>query len=392
MAIVLRPLPEDKAVAELRRQVQTAVTETRAKIRAQVLSNKPIRQLRRLETELRGIRAYLDQYLQLWTITQVPSAWQRGYGQSVRVLKEAGASLSEQQAFVGVNVPAVNLVAENLVRQFEVGVAQQLLEASAIAGRFVGRRLDDIYRRLGLEAGAQRILTGRAYTVVAMDEMAKLEAEGILFFTDAANRRWSLDAYTQMVSRTVLRETEATALITGLTDNGHDLVYVPPHAPTCRLCVQVQDRVYSITGLTPGYPQLPHWPPHPNCRHPVQPYFPEADSNTAATRERSGRPFEDSRSLAEIEAYDLTQERNRLIRQERQLAQLKAGGTVPLGKRGEELVKLARAGDPEAKRKLVGLKEQLLGRLDDRLRETRRKLRELPVPKWPFGGLRPPMR
>lgn len=386
MAVILRPLPEDKAVAELRRMVQAASDQTRLKIWAQIARRKPTAQLMQLQRELQAILLYLDQYMQLWTGTQIPAAWQRGYSRAVGALHQAGIITAPAAGLTGVNISAANLVAENLVRQFEASTIQLFIEATGAANRFIGRRVDDIYRRLGLEVGAQRILTGVSYTAVAADAMAKLEAEGIFRFTDAANRRWSLEAYTQMLGRTVLREADAMALVTGLTDNGHDLVYVPPHAPTCARCAMVEDRVYSITGRTDGYPVLPHWPPHPNCRHPLEPYVPGADRNLDATRERSNRPFEDQRSDAARAAYDQTQERNRLIRHERYLAQLKATRSVPLGKRGEELARLARAGDPEAKLKLGALRDRLLAGVDDRLAETRRKLRELPVPIRTTGG------
>lgn len=389
MAVVLRPLPEDRAVAELRRLVRGAIGDVGDTIARQILKGKPTRQLRQLQLELETILAYLDREMELWTQTQVPAAWQRGYRAAVTALERAGIIATTRAAFTGVNIPAANLLAENLIHRLEVGTVEQLLEATAEARTFLGRRVFDMYRRLGLEAGAQRVLTGKAYTAVAADMMAQLEAEGILWFTDSTNRRWSLDAYTQMVSRTVLRETEALAMTTGLANHGHDLVYVPPHSPTCGRCAVLQDRVYSITGQTPGYPKLPRWPPHPNCRHPVQPYFAEQDPNAAARREQSNRSLElDPRSKAQVEAYELTQERNRLIREERTLAQLKARGTVPLGKRGEELARLAAMGDPEARRKLVELKERLQDRLDQRLREARQKLRDLPVPARSTGGLR----
>lgn len=391
MAIILRPLPEDQAVNELRRLVQLAIADVRLKIRSQLLGAKPVAQLRRLETELQGILTHLNRNMQFWTETQVPAAWQRGYTQAVTALERTGLLATQRAGFTGVNVPAANLLAENLVRRLEVGTLQQLLEATGTAQRFIGRRVFDMYRQLGLDAGAQRILTGKAYTAVAQDMVAKLEAEGVLWFTDAGGRKWSLESYAQMVSRTVLRETETVALTTGLQDNGYDLVYVPWHKPTCPVCARLQDRVYSISGRTEGYPQLPRWPPHPNCRHPLVPYFPAQDSNADATREQSNREAEaDPRSEAERTAYAVTQERNRLIRQERQLAQLKAGGSVPLGKRGEELRRLAEAGDPEARANLLQLQRRLRDRLTDRLAETRRRLRALPVVPRATGGLSRP--
>lgn len=388
MAIILRPLPEDQAVNELRRLVSLAIADVRLKIRSQLLGAKPVAQLRRLETELQGILAHLNRNMQLWTETQIPAAWQRGYTQAVTALERTGLLATQRAGFTGVNVPAANLLAENLVHRLEVGTLQQLLEATGTAQRFIGRRVFDMYRQLGLEAGAQRILTGKAYTAVAQDMMAKLEAEGVLWFTDAGGRKWSLESYAQMVSRTVLRETEAVALTTGLQENGHDLVYVPWHKPTCPVCARLHDRVYSISGRTEGYPQLPRWPPHPNCRHPLLPYSPAQDPNAEATQGRSNQAADaDPRSEAERSAYAVTQERNRLIRQERELARLKAAGTVPLGKRGEELKGLAEAGDQSARAKLLELQVHLRERLANRLSDTRSRLRALPAVQRQTGGL-----
>ena len=58
-----------------------------------------------------------------------------------------------------------------------------------------------------------------------------------------------------------------------------------------------------------------------NCRHRLTPYVPEGDDDPDKTREFSNRPFEDTRSAADKEAYERQQEMARLRRDRRKLEQ-----------------------------------------------------------------------
>ena len=146
---------------------------------------------------------------------------------------------------------------------------------------------------------------------------------------DSRGREWGLDSYANMVVRSVTAESQNAGLLTQLEGMGHDLVRMTEHRATCPICSPYEGRVYSRTGQTEGYPRLTDVPGfdqgyetlHPNCRHRIAPYVPEGDEDPGKTREFSNRPFEDTRSAADREAYARQQEMGRLRRDRRKLEQ-----------------------------------------------------------------------
>jgi hypothetical protein len=71
-----------------------------------------------------------------------------------------------------------------------------------------------------------------------------------------------------------------------------------------------------VPGFSEGYESI-----HPNCVHRLTPYVPEGDDNVEGTKKFSNRPFEDTRSAADKEAYERQQEMGRLRRDRRKLEQ-----------------------------------------------------------------------
>ena len=116
-------------------------------------------------------------------------------------------------------------------------------------------------------AAAQRIL----------DELAD---QGITVFVDAAGRRWGLDAYVEMATRTAVSRALVHQQLAAYTSQGHDVVVVAPgpagRAP-CPRCRPYVGRALSITGRAGGAvagtlaEAITHGLLHPNCRHSLIP-------------------------------------------------------------------------------------------------------------------------
>lgn len=163
-----------------------------------------------------------------------------------------------------------------------LATAQTLFEA--LAGRlqdavtYVGRRVDDAFRRATLEENLQGAIQGktRRETSGAIEE--RLRGEGVKAFRDKAGREWGLANYAAMAARTTAREAHTLGTTMRLAENGLDLVQVSEHVQDERdVCTPHEGKIYSISGAHPTYPpatgNLP--PYHPNCRHVVTPYVEE---------------------------------------------------------------------------------------------------------------------
>lgn len=142
----------------------------------------------------------------------------------------------------------------------------------------VGRRVDDSFRRVGLEQASRQLgreLPERAAAGVMRRE---LRQRGMTGFVDRAGRRWRLTTYSRMVIRTTTSEAGNRGVADAVTAVGRDLVRVSDDH--CRFhkddpenpCRALEGKVVSLTGRTPGYPTLKQIPPfHPNCEHNIAP-------------------------------------------------------------------------------------------------------------------------
>lgn len=199
---------------------------------------------------------------------------------------------------------AVPEMARVVVRSYEVGAADMVAEGEAggigfsITGGFggsthleaarilvenatarvntlavnVGRQVEDVFRRAGLDQVAMGVVKGAGRRAVSSELAADLRGRGVRAFTDSAGRRWGLERYAEMVARTTTREAQTQGRINRLLENGLDLVTVSKHEHPADVCDEWEGRTFSLTGKTEGYPVLDRYPPfHPNCVHVLTP-------------------------------------------------------------------------------------------------------------------------
>lgn len=87
---------------------------------------------------------------------------------------------------------------------------------------------------------------------------------------DGVLRHYRAGKYADLVANVQMREAASKATINSALDYDHDLVEIPQQGGACDDCKEVQGKVYSISGRTPGYPLLTEEvrpPLHPLCRH-----------------------------------------------------------------------------------------------------------------------------
>ena len=232
--------------------------------------------------------------------------------------------------FMGyVNAATLTSTQTDIVQKLALNLATELSDASVVAmssleNALIGRRENDVFRRVGLELVANMQATGRSTAATVPEFVKILQREGVTAFVDKAGRNWSLHTYASMVTRTTSRQAEVLAVLTA--DPEHDLYKISSHGTTCALCAPYEGRVYSKSGTNPDFPPLaaafgkidPAGPDdlsntwlniHPNCLHVLMPWTaagrtPEEIQEIKDFSNPGKNPFTvDPRSQKQIEAY-----------------------------------------------------------------------------------------
>ena len=227
-------------------------------------------------------------------------------------------------------ISAVVLTSEQheIVNRLVVSLMAELNDASqtvidTLEGYLVGRRENDLFRRMGITYSAEAEASGDRRT--KMKEFVRdMQLNGVTAFVDKAGRHWRLHTYASMVTRTTTRQAEVLTVLT--QDPEHDLYTISGASDPCGLCAPYQRRVYSRSGKDPQFPPLadafgkidPAGPNvlsntwlniHPNCRCAVIPWTPTGRPTEEIRKiERFSNPATnpysvDPRSKKAIEAY-----------------------------------------------------------------------------------------
>lgn len=142
------------------------------------------------------------------------------------------------------------------------------------------RAENDLYRDVAIQAGSQMfresdIFTRRAFSQSMLDDFAK---RGVQAITYSNGRRMSIEAYSEMVGRTMSGHAAVQGSLNRYAEHGYDLVRVSAHFRACDLCVPWEGKVLSTNGMNPDYESLDSAISaglfHPNCAHDVSPYIP----------------------------------------------------------------------------------------------------------------------
>ena len=227
------------------------------------------------------------------------------------------------------NATTLTSTQTDIVQKLTMNLMGELSDAAAVAlssleNALIGRRENDVGRRVGLELVANMEATGKSTAATVPEFVKILQREGVTAFVDKAGRNWSLHTYASMVTRTTSRQAEVLAVLTA--DPEHDLYKISSHGTTCALCAPYEGRVYSKSGTDPDFPPLaaafgkvdPAGPDdlsntwlniHPNCLHVLMPWTPAGRSEKEIQEIKDfsnphKNPFTvDPRTKQQIEAY-----------------------------------------------------------------------------------------
>jgi hypothetical protein len=199
-----------------------------------------------------------------------------------------------REAFGTVHVRAVEALSANLRDSLHAATARTRTNVATVFERadeldgalpghgrvggvpFLGRRIDDPWRRVSLEQTAVGIASLDTRRQVSASLIDALIREGVTDaatgFVDRAGRRWSLEAYSAMVARTTTREAVTAATDNRMDEHALDLVTITSHEHHRDVCTPYDGKTFSRSGRSTRYPKLELRPPfHPNCEHVMAP-------------------------------------------------------------------------------------------------------------------------
>ena len=149
-------------------------------------------------------------------------------------------------------------------------------------------------------------------TEYLLDKVSKFDKiEKVIPYYDKKGRivaYHDVASYNSMVYNTNLTNAVWNETLKNAIETENDLVYVPGHWGSCPHCFPYEDRVYSLTGTNPIYPNiqvaLDGGLKHPNCKHPIENY----NSRIQTTPSQSSSP-EVYNALQKINALELKKRR-----------------------------------------------------------------------------------
>ena len=197
-----------------------------------------------------------------------------GFDQTVGSLKSAGAK--------GISAKFSVLDTEALAAM--AGEITSLLgEANQGAQRHTLRMLSKGRAKATLSRIARGRLLGKTLNDIKRDIEKELDA-GMVVLRDRAGRKWAMDTYAEMVTRTNMRKATNDGVMNKLAAEGADLVTVSDHGTDHEECRVWEGKLLSVSGDTKTFDGQSISTVeqatsaglfHPNCKHRLFAHKPE---------------------------------------------------------------------------------------------------------------------
>lgn len=299
-----KPIPVDKKIEkliEIYKQSEIKlikiIAEKQAKGNVTTFYQEMLKQVKQ---EILKLQIYHTQ----WSTDITKQLYEQAYKEALSMLGISDTTLTK------LHKEAIELIAENIINS--------LNEATNL----VGRRIEDAIREIGLDSTADKFATGSTIRQQQKELTKNLIDNNITSIKDKLGRNISVSAYSEMLARSIVAETQNTCVKNTMKEHGNDLVKMTTHFGCCSLCATYEGRVYSITGYDERFPRLDEIPGfsqgynnlHPRCRHRIRPWI-EKYNDVEEEIKNSNRPFEvDKDKEASIKAYQEEQKKKTQLR------------------------------------------------------------------------------
>jgi len=245
-------------------------------------------------SEVRDIIRQLDTAVQMWAPNAIRAAYEESAGVARTRLEMIGAKQSKRYdparhdkkisaltKTVMTDYWKANRTIERTARKYlsvvsqaAVGMAKieqvQMFDSATVKG-FINRTV------AASLAAKTKYNAGMAH-LTSKDIAAKIRAKlldqiGGGNFITINGRDFSLKSYAELVARTRMRESQTEAVKESMKQFDEDLVEIPRHDNPCSECAEYQGQIYSVSGKSESYPELPDGGPpwHPNCEDVMNP-------------------------------------------------------------------------------------------------------------------------
>lgn len=238
---------------------------TYAKLVKEIITATEAGKVQKIRTMV-AIRRTLSVYgvdLSKWVRSEIPQYYLDGANVAVQDLKALGANLGDARGLGVIDREAIKALTDEV----SLGFAESIRGVARNAERI----LDDALKQQLNFIIAEGKLTGATRKMIAGGIRERLETEGLSGLIDKSGRKWQLDTYANMLTRTKSVESRNLGLQNRMLREGYDLVQVSNHRTAHKACAKWEGKVLSLTGKTPGYPTVTEARAsglfHPNCQH-----------------------------------------------------------------------------------------------------------------------------
>ena len=220
-------------------------------------SSASVKYLRKYKIQVRKILSDLKHDSAEWADVAIPMFYDSGVSAADGQLGSAGYSINMD--FGRLHPRSITVLVEAMKARGEDVLS------------VIGRRVDDVYRAVQLDAAASSVMGYETVRKAARKLRSDLLENGVTRFVDRGGKSWHMGTYSEMAARTVTMEARMKGQFNEFAAYDEDLVQVSSHPLSCPKCEPFQGKILSISGDTPGYTTVAAakaaglW--HPNCRH-----------------------------------------------------------------------------------------------------------------------------
>lgn len=168
-------------------------------------------------------------------------------------------------------------------------------------GPRVLRWTEDVYRQTIADTIGSTVVGADTRAQAAARALDRFATQGVTGLTDATGRRWRLESYVEMATRTAAGQAHLEGTLDRYEETGVELVIVSDSPEECPACRPFEGKILSLTPL----PQTPALPAgfvyagthadaraaglhHPNCTHRITRFTPGLTDPMEATENPDG--------------------------------------------------------------------------------------------------------
>lgn len=216
--------------------------------------------------QIDGILQTLDQKTSDWFKKEVEDYYRQYGKEALQQLTDDGFPVTA--TFGLIDQEAVKTLTDNIMGYYR--------EAYSGVKRSAMRMLNEAAKMRVTAILAEGKISGETRRQIS-DRISGMLKEGFVALIDRGGRRWNIESYANMLTRTMLVRTANQGIINRLGNSGYDLVQITDHYGECPLCRPWEGKVLSLSGTHPTYPSVDKAMDsgeifHPNCRHRLVPY------------------------------------------------------------------------------------------------------------------------